>query len=99
MAQAPTILWIENDYLDGVELHLTEQGCCLLRAFQAFRAEEFLVSDGGRIDLVLLDVMMDLEDADAERGYTPGNTKQSYRTGLEFYRRNHRLLANLRIPV
>jgi hypothetical protein len=93
------ILWIEDDYLDALASHPTVHGYELIRAFQVYRAEEILMEEGNNLDLVLLDLMMDLEDSDFERGYSPQNTLGSYRTGLEFYRRNCEHLKKLDVPV
>jgi hypothetical protein len=93
------ILWIEDDYLDALANHLIQKGYRLSRAFQVYRAEEILDGEGTAIDLILLDLMMDLEDPDLQRGYNPENTLGAYRTGLQFYRRNQDRLAKLGIPV
>jgi hypothetical protein len=92
------ILWVEDEYLDALASHL-RRSFRLLRAHQVFTAEELLDSHGSAIDLVLLDLMVDLEQPDLARGYSPENTRQGYRTGLEFYRKNCGRLEELGIPV
>jgi hypothetical protein len=93
------ILWIEDDYMDALATHLNGKDYELVRAYQVSSAEITLENEGATIDLVILDLMIDLEVPDIDRGYNEDNTANSYRTGLHFYRRNYKRLQELDIPV
>jgi CheY-like chemotaxis protein len=93
------VLWIENDYLDALHEHLAQHQFEIVRAFRVSQAEELIEQMSGLLDLILLDLMMDVEAPDITRGYTAENTNEGYRTGLQFYRKNHDRIKALDIPV
>jgi hypothetical protein len=80
-----TILWVEDDYLEDHEDALVAKGYDVDRAY--------LLSDGARklaerpYDLLMFDVMMPIERADIEMGFTAEATDRGNCAGIEFYGR------------
>ena len=82
------ILWLDNDpgYIYGFVEALKRAGF-LVDVVRSVTAAEALLRNRS-FDLVLIDVMVPLTEAERDAGYSAAVTDEGHKTGLEFYRRN-----------
>lgn len=83
-----TILWLDNDpgYIFGFVEALKRAGFAVDVA-KSITAAETLLRDRP-FDIVLIDVMVPLTEAERDAGYSAAATDEGHKTGLEFYRRH-----------
>ncbi|MBV8857609.1 MAG: hypothetical protein JOZ02_11810 [Acidobacteria bacterium] len=90
------ILWLDNDvnylmpYVGALKAEGFEVTVVRSVGEAAFRLAD---PNGGRYNLLILDVMIPSKNESEEADYTPEETGHGYRTGLVFYRRRKKELA------
>lgn len=88
-----SVLWLDNDpgNIGALGMYLRQAGMEVTVATKVGVAEELVRRE--RYDLVLVDVMIPVTADEIERGYSSDQTEDSLCTGLVFYVRNRRYLA------
>ncbi|MBV9070694.1 MAG: response regulator [Acidobacteria bacterium] len=94
-----TILWLDNDpgYIYGFVMALKGNGFAVEVAKSVAEADKLLRTRN--FDVVLIDVMIPVTEAERNDGYDAHATDEGHKTGLEFYRRHRAIIERQGVAI